>query len=86
MSEPGDFSLMDLFREELRTHTGTLNQGLVELDFDKQVAACTDAKGLASALVETGNPANVYMRHLILSLEDRDGFMEVVRSRVKVGS
>jgi two-component system sensor histidine kinase and response regulator WspE len=34
MSEAGDFSLLDLFREEVRAHTGTLNQGLVELEKD----------------------------------------------------
>lgn len=33
MSE-GDFSLFDLFREEVRAHTATLNEGLLELEND----------------------------------------------------
>ncbi|HEV3261468.1 MAG TPA: hybrid sensor histidine kinase/response regulator [Gemmataceae bacterium] len=32
MSDGGDFPLMDLFREEVRAHTATLNQGLLELE------------------------------------------------------
>ena len=32
MSDSGDFSMMDLFREEVRTHAATLNQGLIDLD------------------------------------------------------
>jgi two-component system sensor histidine kinase and response regulator WspE len=34
MSDTNDFSLMDLFREEVRTHAATLNQGLVDLEND----------------------------------------------------
>jgi two-component system, chemotaxis family, sensor histidine kinase and response regulator WspE len=34
MSDGGDFSLMDLFREEVRTHAATLTQGLLELEND----------------------------------------------------
>ncbi|HEV3165464.1 MAG TPA: hybrid sensor histidine kinase/response regulator [Isosphaeraceae bacterium] len=30
----GDFSMMDLFREEARAHVATLNQGLIELEND----------------------------------------------------
>ncbi len=32
MSDGDDFSMMDLFREEVRAHAATLNQGLVDLD------------------------------------------------------
>src|SRR5262249_40017312 len=32
MSDGADFSLMDLFREEVRTHAATLSQGLLELE------------------------------------------------------
>src|SRR5262245_16270660 len=34
MSAGGDFSLLDLFREEARAHSATLSQGLVELESD----------------------------------------------------
>jgi two-component system sensor histidine kinase and response regulator WspE len=32
MSDGGDFSMMDLFREEVRAHAATLSQGLVDLE------------------------------------------------------
>ncbi len=32
MSDGGDFSMMDLFREEVRAHAATLSQGLVNLE------------------------------------------------------
>src|SRR5580693_1383700 len=32
MSEGGNFSMMDLFREEVRAHAATLNQGLLDLE------------------------------------------------------
>ena len=28
----GEFSIMDLFREEVRAHAATLNQGLLDLE------------------------------------------------------
>jgi two-component system, chemotaxis family, sensor histidine kinase and response regulator WspE len=34
MSDAGDFSLMDLFQEEVRSHGATLNQGLLDLESD----------------------------------------------------
>src|SRR5262249_10905643 len=34
MSDADNFSLMDLFREEGRSHAATLNQGLLELEKD----------------------------------------------------
>jgi two-component system sensor histidine kinase and response regulator WspE len=34
MSDAGSLSLMDLFREEVRSHAATLNQGLLELEND----------------------------------------------------
>jgi len=34
MSHGGDFSLIDLFQEEVRAHSAVLNQGLVELESD----------------------------------------------------
>src|SRR5579871_125614 len=34
MSEAENFSLMDLFREEARSHAATLNQGLLDLEND----------------------------------------------------
>ena len=34
MSDDGDLSLMDLFREEVRAHAATLNQGLLDLEND----------------------------------------------------
>jgi two-component system, chemotaxis family, sensor histidine kinase and response regulator WspE len=34
MTDPGSFSLFDLFREEARAHAATLSQGLLELESD----------------------------------------------------
>ena len=34
MSDGDAFSMMDLFREEVRAHAATLNQGLVDLEND----------------------------------------------------
>src|SRR5947209_4414016 len=34
MSDADSFSLMDLFREEVRSHAATLNQGLLDLEND----------------------------------------------------
>ena len=36
MSDLGNFSMMELFREEVRTHTSTLGQGLLALEQDPQ--------------------------------------------------
>src|SRR5262249_8079569 len=34
MSDGGEFSMMDLFREEVRAHAATLNRGLLDLEND----------------------------------------------------
>src|ERR1700751_4249308 len=34
MSDTGSFSLMDLFREEVRSHAATLSQGLLNMEND----------------------------------------------------
>jgi hypothetical protein len=56
-------------------------EGLVLLDFHRTVEARTLTAAAAAANPPTGEQATVQVRHLILSLEDPEGFAQAVNEQ-----
>src|SRR5262249_34895477 len=85
MSDGADFSLMDLFQEEVRTHAATLNQGLLELEkepanphkIEPLMRAAHSIKG--AARIVNIEPA-VQLAHVM-----EDAFVAAQEGRIRIG-
>src|SRR5207244_7491510 len=86
MSDSGDFSMMDLFREEVRTHAATLNQGLIDLEnapvspqkIEPLMRAAHSIKGAARIVnIESA----VQLAHVM-----EDAFVAAQQGRICIGS
>src|SRR5689334_11328126 len=85
MSEGGDFSMMDLFREEVRTHAATLNQGLLDLEnapanpqkLEPLMRAAHSIKGAARIV---NIDVAVRLAHVM-----EDAFVAAQEGRVRIG-
>src|SRR5207244_2255217 len=85
MSDSGDFSMMDLFREEVRTHAATLNQGLIDLEnapvspqkIEPLMRAAHSIKGAARIVnIESA----VQLAHVM-----EDAFVAAQEGRIRIG-
>jgi two-component system, chemotaxis family, sensor histidine kinase and response regulator WspE len=81
----GDFSMMDLFREEVRAHAATLNQGLIDLEKDPAtpqrieplMRAAHSIKGAARIV---NIEAAVQLAHVM-----EDALVAAQEGRIKIG-
>src|SRR5262245_12056236 len=85
MSDGDNFSMFDLFREEVRAHTATLNQGLLEVErepanaqrIEPLMRAAHSIKGAARIV---GIDAAVQLAHVL-----EDAFVAAQEGRVQIG-